>query len=151
MAINKKAIAKTQSEAAPKAGSSVAPTELALASAAETAAIKESVLPGSSGPTEAVQPTADAVPEAPALEAPPASIARILDEPVESVVANVFEVSPDKEFTVNEVIAELKLADPGINENSIRYTITELKRKSVIHHVRNQGHFQILKCVFRSS
>jgi hypothetical protein len=84
-------------------------------------------------------------PDTSVTEPPPPAVARILDGPVGSVVAKVFESCPDKEFTVNAVIAELKQADPGINENSIRYTITELKRSSVIHHVRNQGHHQILK------
>jgi hypothetical protein len=47
--------------------------------------------------------------------------------------------------TLCAVIEELKHGDPGVNENSIRFTITELKRKLVIHHVRNEGHYQILK------
>lgn len=77
-------------------------------------------------------------------ETPPA-VQKIVDGSVETAVARVFEASPEKEFTVNAVIAELRQADPGINENSVRFTITELKRKSVIHHVRNLGHYQILK------
>ncbi len=74
--------------------------------------------------------------------APPPAVAKILDGPVAPIVASVFEANPDKEFTVNAVIEELKKSDPGINENSIRFTVTELKRKSVIHHVRNEGHYQ---------
>jgi hypothetical protein len=70
---------------------------------------------------------------------------KIVEGPVQYAVTRVFEGDPDKEFTVNAVIAELKKADPGINENSIRFTVTELKRKSVIHHIRNEGHYQILK------
>lgn len=74
-----------------------------------------------------------------------AAVAKIIDGPVQDAVAKVFQANPDKEFTVNAVIAELKETDSGINENSIRFTVTELKRKSVIHLVRNEGHYQILK------
>jgi len=74
-----------------------------------------------------------------------AVVAKIVDGPVQEAVTRVFAGNPDREFTVNAVIEELKSGDPGINENSIRFTITELKRKSVIHHVRNEGHYQILK------
>jgi hypothetical protein len=144
MATNKKPNPKTLSGSIAKAEAE-ATTKPTLTLAAETAAILESVLPGRSAPVEVPQPSAATGSAAPVTETPPPAVARILDGPVESVVAKVFESSPDKEFTVNAVIAELKLADPGINENSIRYTITELKRKSVIHHVRNQGHHQILK------
>jgi predicted transcriptional regulator len=78
-------------------------------------------------------------------ELPLADSEKILNGPVENLVAKVFESNPDNEFTVSAVLAELKQIQPDINENSIRFTITELKRKSVIHHVRNQGHYQILK------
>jgi hypothetical protein len=141
MATNK----KPKAAPAGPASSTEPTTNQAVTMAAETAAIMESVLPGWTAPIEAAPPSAATDSTAPVMESPPPSVARILDGPVESVVAKVFESRPDKEFTVNAVIAELKLADPGINENSVRYTITELKRKSVIHHVRNQGHFQILK------
>jgi hypothetical protein len=76
---------------------------------------------------------------------PTASELKPVAGPVQDWVAGVFEANPDKEFTVNAVIDVLKKVDPGINENSIRFIVTELKRKSVIHHVRNEGHHQILK------
>jgi hypothetical protein len=76
---------------------------------------------------------------------PPPAVQKMVDGSVEAAVARVFEASPEKEFTVNAVIAELRRTDPVINENSVRFTITELKRKSAIHHVRNLGHYQILK------
>jgi len=145
MATNKKPSTKALPERAAQAVPAEATSKPILTLAAETAAILEAVIPSRPALVEVEQQNAATGSAAPATESPPPAVARILDGPVESVVAKVFQSSPVKEFTVNAVIAELKLSDPDINENSIRYTITDLKRKSVIHHVRNQGHHQILK------
>lgn len=83
--------------------------------------------------------------ETTATEAPPESVAAILEGPLERLVLNVFQINRDKEYKVNAVIEELKAFNPEINENSVRFTITELKRKSLIHRVRNEGYYQILK------
>jgi hypothetical protein len=146
MATKKKPISKTAHGATARADDRKE-TEVkpALTQAAETAKALDALIPSKPATVAVVRTAATISPEASVTESPPPATARILDGSVEGVVAKVFQSSPDKEFTVNAVIAELKQSDPGINENSIRFTITELKRKSVIHHVRNQGHHQILK------
>ena len=88
----------------------------------------------------------------------PAAIAKIVEEtemkrgrkpvgelPVKELVLKLFESDADKEWSVANVIEKLKHKNPGINENSIRFMTTELKKESKIHSVRNEGHYQILK------
>jgi GTP1/Obg family GTP-binding protein len=57
----------------------------------------------------------------------------------------VFKNSPDKEFSSNRVIELLKIANPTINENSVRFVIGELKKANLVHRVRNDGYIAILR------
>jgi hypothetical protein len=106
-------------------------------------------LAATSEPKTKAESSIDSVLVAAAAPASPAEskagLAQVVYSEVRDAVARLFETNQDREFTVNAVIQELKAGDASISENSIRFSITELKRKSVIHHVRNQGHYQILK------
>jgi hypothetical protein len=146
MATKKKLISKTANDATARADDRREPgAKPAVTQAAETAKIVDGLIPSKPATVAVVKTPATTTPDASVTESPAPPVARMPDEPVESVVAKVFQSSPDKEFTVNAVIAQLKQSAPRVNENSIRFTITELKRKSVIRYVRNQGHHQILK------
>jgi hypothetical protein len=91
MATNKKPSTKALPERAAQAVPAEATSKPILTLAAETAAILEAVIPSRPALVEVEQQNAATGSAAPATESPPPAVARILDGPVESVVAKVCE------------------------------------------------------------
>jgi hypothetical protein len=97
-----------------------------------------------------------------ASQAAPEVVSEIREHPAQptkslkELTLSVFKGAPNREFTGDDVLAILKRRHPTINENAVRFMLTELKRTptdadnvqigdALIHEVRRQDRKSVLK------